>query len=221
MVAKQKLDRSPSGQCYLSHIAVRAILVMVLTLPLTVRADEYVTSTTSVAPQLLVGLEYLTPDKPDRNLYTTSLDLMLRVRKLEHSHFHVYVGITLTHSTGSITQLKISDAASTSTEVVVDSPGTGIGPEVLARTDLFRFKDVTLSVDGHAGILAYDRDFPAGGARYNFMWRIGPTMSYQIDKKQHVALSYTLAHISNGQGLNSHNPADNSHGFAVQFLRSW
>ncbi len=74
------------------------------------------------------------------------------------------------------------------------------------------------SLDGSAGILVYDGDFPAGASRYAFMFRYGPTLSYRLNDKQALSLTLRGMHVSNGQGINGHNPQYNAAGLGVQFL---
>jgi hypothetical protein len=77
---------------------------------------------------------------------------------------------------------------------------------------------VSASLDGSAGVLLYNRDFPAGASRYEFMLRIGPTLSYRLNDGQDLSLTLRGMHVSNGQGFNPHNPEYNSVGAGVQFL---
>jgi hypothetical protein len=80
---------------------------------------------------------------------------------------------------------------------------------------------VSLSLDGSAGVLLYDRDFPAGASRYEFMFRFGPTFSYRLNDTQDLSLTLRGMHVSNGQGFVNHNPEYNAAGLGVQFLTAF
>src|SRR5205814_1276635 len=98
-----------------------------------------------------------------------------------------------------------------------DSTASAAGPVLAARVELGRSGNVAASVEGSAGVLLYDRDFPAGASRYEFMFRIGPTLSYRLNEMQDLSLMFMRMHVSNAKGSTTNNPASSAGGFAVKF----
>src|SRR5439155_15485445 len=97
------------------------------------------------------------------------------------------------------------------------SGATGAGTVLAIRTEFARSGNVSASLYGSAGVLLYDRDFPAGASRYAFMFRYGPTLSYRLNDNRVLSLTLRGMHVSNGQGINGHNPQYNAAGLGVQF----
>ena len=170
--------------------------------------------------EILIGLQELDATGNDRHIRTVNLDLFFhtdRFRKFEHLKF--YGGLTVSRASGTITQITGSLEAGTLGNTTFDSAATGVGPILAARAEFLRREHLSAAVDGSAGVLLYDRDFPAGGSRYEFMWRIGPALSYRMNDRDTLSLTYTAMHVSNGQGKGPHNPTYNATGGGVQLLR--
>jgi hypothetical protein len=124
----------------------------------------------------------------------------------------------VSHSRGGITRRTGSFQAGTLMDETLDSTATGAGPVLAIRTEFAQGGNVWASLDGSAGVLLYDGDFPAGASRYAFMFRYGPTLSYRLNDRRVLSLTLRGMHVSNGQGINGHNPQYNAAGLGVQFL---
>lgn len=158
-----------------------------------------------------IELEYLIPVEKVREIDTLSLNILK-----ENSHddrLSFYRGVTITRAWGNSIHLGVTR----------DSSAFGIGPVYLMRYQLLQNNWSTLSFDMSGGLIFYNEDFPAGGDFYNFMWRIGPKFTCQIDDNLLLNIGYKLMHVSNGQwsgsSETSHNPAYNAGGFSLSITR--
>lgn len=163
----------------------------------------------TVAPELNLELEYLAPVDKDRQIETVSLNILIKKPEIFRlKQFDSYLGLTLTRAWGSINRTTINP----------DSSAFGLGPVFLIRKELWQNNRVQLFFDSSVGLIFYSKDFPAGGDFYNFMWRFGPKIKYQIDPNLAWNLSYKWMHVSNGQISHeepTHNPAYNGVGFSL------
>ena len=173
---------------------------------------------TQAGREIVVELQELGPVERDRKIRTTNLDFLFRIRKFDLPDFKLYGGLTMSRARGTITRRTGSFEAGTLKDETFDSAATGAGPVLAIRAEFAHSGNVSASLDGSAGILLYDRDFPAGASRYDFMFRYGPTLFYRLNDRQDLALTLRGMHVSNGQGINNHNPQYNAAGLGVQFL---
>jgi hypothetical protein len=102
-------------------------------------------------------------------------------------------------------------------EVNYDNEAIGIGPGILADLRFWRYNKLSFHLDGSGSIIFYNRDFPAGGDHYNFMWRGGPVIRYVIWDDQDIGLGYHWMHVSNGQGLGPDNPSYDAQALSLQY----
>jgi lipid A 3-O-deacylase len=167
--------------------------------------------------EIVVELEELGPIERNRQIHTTNLHVLFRMKSFDIGDFKLYGGLTVSRARGTISYRTGSSEAGTLRDESFESTATGAGPVLAARVELARSGNVSASVQGSAGALLYDRDFPAGASRYEFMLRIGPTLSYRLNDRQDWSLTFMGMHVSNGQGFNTHNPEYNAKGFGVQF----
>jgi len=173
---------------------------------------------TQAGRQIILELQELGPVERDRKIRTTNLDFLFHISSFDSPDFEFYGGFTVSHSRGTITWRTGSFQAGTRMDENFDSTATGAGPVLAIRAEFAHSGNVSASLDGSAGILLYDRDFPAGASRYDFMFRYGPTLSYKLNDRQALSLTLRGMHVSNGQGLNTHNPQYNAAGLGVQLL---
>ena len=173
---------------------------------------------TQAGREIVAELQELGPVERARKIRTTNLDFLFRIRRFDIPDFKFYGGLTVSHSRGTITRRTGSFQAGTLMDETLDSTATGAGPVLAIRAEFARSGNVSASLDGSAGVLLYDRDFPARASRYEFMFRYGPTLSYRLNDRQVLSLTLRGMHISNGQGINGHNPQYNAAGLGVQFL---
>ena len=93
-------------------------------------------------------------------------------------------------------------------EQASESSAWGIGPVVQQRVKVLRWSAFTLRADLGEGALWYNRDFPYGGRRYNFMLQAGPTIGYApATGCLRASIGYRWMHVSNGGGLGPQNPS--------------
>ena len=173
---------------------------------------------TQAAREIIVELEELGPIRGNRQIRTTNLHFLFRMKSLDIGVFKLYGGLTVSRARGTISYRTGSFEAGTLKNETFDSNAIGAGPVLAARVEFARSGNVSASVDGSAGVLLYDRDFPAGASRYEFMFRYGPTLSYTLNGGQELSVTLRGMHVSNGQGFNTHNPEYNAAGVGVQFL---
>lgn len=164
------------------------------------------------SPNLLeVDGEVLWPLHPDRQIQTLSSDLWIG-KPLAGGHLDLYLGATLTHPWGSITQLQGSLDQGTFRSVSYGTSVLGAGPALQVRLNAFPQNPFSLFFDASAGILLYDRRFPPGGDIYNFMLRLGPGALLKLDGHWSLVLKGQWMHVSNGQGLGPFNPSYEAEG---------
>jgi hypothetical protein len=168
--------------------------------------------------EIMVELQEFGPVERERKIRTTNLDFLFHLKRFDIPDFEFYGGLTVSRSLGSITMQTGSSQAGTLKDETFDSAATGAGPVLAIRAEFAHSGSVSVSLDGSAGVLLYDRDFPAGASRYDFMFRYGPTLSYRLNDRQYLSLTLRGMHVSNGQGFNDHNPEYNGMGVGVQFL---
>jgi len=173
---------------------------------------------TQARREIMVELEELGPIEGNRQIRTTNLHFLFRMKSFDLGYFRFYGGLTVSRARGTISFRTGSFEEGTLRNVTFDSTATGAGPVVATRVEFARSGNVSASMDGSAGVLLYDRDFPAGASRYEFMLRIGPSLSYRLNDRQDLSLTLRRMHVSNGQGYNLHNPEYNASGVGVQFL---
>ena len=173
---------------------------------------------TQAGREIIVELQELGPVERARQIHTANLDLLFRIRRFDTPDFTFYGGFTVSRSRGNLTRRTGSSEAGTLRDEPFDSAATGAGPVLAIRAEFAHGGNVWASLDGSAGVLLYDRDFPTGASRYAFMFRYGPTLSYRLNDRRVLSLTLRGMHVSNGQGINNHNPQYNAAGLGVQFL---
>lgn len=166
---------------------------------------------------ILFGVEYLFPTEEDRDINTVNLDAFYLIKEFEKIKSSIYTGLTATYATGDITQLEGTLEEGTLREVKYDNTAFGIGPGIMVDFRIWHNNRIAFHINGSGGLIIYNKDFPAGGKRHNFMWRTGPMISYMIGDDQGVGLGYQWMHVSNGQGVGPQNPAYDAQGPVLQF----
>jgi hypothetical protein len=202
-----------------------AVLLSMLLLPaLSGNASSQAQERANASPEtlsrqeMIVEAQELVPVESNRSIRTTNLDLLFRIRDFDTPDFKFHGGLTVSHARGTIRRETGSSQAGTFKEETYASAATGAGPVLAIRAELAHGRNFSASLTGSAGVLFYNRDFPAGASRYEFMIRYGPTVSYRLNDRQELSLTLRGMHVSNGQGFNNHNPQYNAIGFGVQFL---
>ena len=163
-----------------------------------------------------LGAEHLWPTKADRQITTTSLDLVVGRAAFDSCCLVWRAGLTATAASGHILQY-----GEDFREVRLDSDGLGIGPTGIVRLQTPELLRLTLSFEGSVAFIVYDRPFPAGGDWYDFMLRVGPSLGYRIDSSWSVAAGVRWMHVSNGQGLTPKNPSYEGRGLVLWVAREF
>ena len=163
--------------------------------------------------RIRIGAEYFFPTEEDRNIRTANWSAYFPIESLKTGNLSTYAGITATYAYGDITQLEGDFNQGTLREVNYENEAFGIGPGILADLRIWRTAGFSLHVDASGSLIFYNEDFPAGGERYNFMWRAGPG----IKLGRHLGITYQWMHVSNGQGLGPKNPSYDAQGITLQY----
>ncbi len=200
----------PSVSKLITSFGVLILLISLVTTP--VLADSEAAWPNN-RPRLEWEIEYLTPYDKDRQIDTISFNA-LRQSGMTKSGWNNYRGITLTRAWGEINRTTIDP----------DSSAFGIGPTFLTRKALWQQGKAIVYWDASVALIFYSQDFPAGGDFYNFMWRLGPKLTYAINTETSWEVAYKAMHVSNGQISHrdpSPNPSYNAGGFTVGILRRY
>jgi len=144
--------------------------------------------------------EYLVPTNSNRHIYTQSLNELMGVEFFDRMPLSLYGGITITHPWGSQQDDQSPDTSYHNNTI-------GAGPVFMFRFEPFVLNRFSVSHDISGGIIFYLKEFPVGGAHYNFMWRVGFSAHYRFTNRIACLAYYRWMHVSNGQGLGPQNPA--------------
>ncbi len=173
------------------------------------------TETENIRKKYEAGLEYLTPrDRHDRNIRTISMNTLYGWERFEKTPFTFVVGITSTYAWGTITQFDEN-----LDEITFSNNAFGIGPVYLLRFEPFIYRGLSLAPEFMGGIILYSKEFPAGGDIYNFMWRLGGSINYRVNKNYSININTKWMHVSNGQGVGPGNPSYEALGFGIAVVK--
>jgi lipid A 3-O-deacylase len=149
----------------------------------------------------------------ERQIDTLSLNILFSKKSSLDDRLSFYTGATITRAWGNIIHMGARQKNS----------AFGIGPVYLLRYKALQLAKSSLSFDMSGSLIFYSEDFPAGGDFYNFMWRIGPKFTYQINDNYLLNIGYKLMHVSNGQFSDNlptvHNPAYNANGISLSITK--
>lgn len=159
------------------------------------------------------------PSKAERQLDLSVLDWQLRQKRLWDDRLRLGLGVTLMHASGHITQLTGSLDDGTLREVRLASPGWGLGPSLSGSWRTPLTQTMVASLDVKAALLLHERDFPAGGKRYNGLIEGGPSLHWRLDGGSEISLGARWLHLSNGQGLGAHNPSYDGRAVSLRYQR--
>lgn len=120
----------------------------------------------------------------------------------------IYGGVTITGASGYL----IDDSQP---DVHRNSDAFGIGPSVLLRWEKRLSGKLYAGLDASGSLRIYGKAHPAGGRAFDFLWRIGPRLTYRCTDDMAISLGYMFAHMSNG--FSDHNPGYNAVGFSLGF----
>lgn len=197
-------------------ICVPLMTILWLSVANAAESDEKFSETGEAKP-VSFGLEYYHPMKDDRNIRTWNLNACYPIGEIETLNLTFGGMLTATYATGDITQLEGELSDGTLREAGYENDAMGIGPGIFADFRLLGLGRFSFHLDACISVILYNKDFPAGGDRYNFMERGGPVMKYAIDGNQAAGVGYHWMHVSNGQGSGSRNPSYDARGASVYY----
>lgn len=197
-------------------IVIIAVLLIcqALVYPVYANAKQSEENAPEVKEPYEIGVEYFWPASRDRQIHTTVVNILKRSNYLDDLHITTYAGLTVNYAWGHIIQKDPFGQ-----DIEYSNSAFGIGPLFHARWSPLTLDDLTFSIDASGGIMLHNREFPAGGDLYNFIWRIGPSISYQDSDKQTLIFGFRMMHVSNGQGLTRGNPAYDAAGISLTVSR--
>ncbi len=161
-----------------------------------------------------IGIEYLAPTKLERQIETTSLNLLYGSERHGRFPFTLQFGLTATYAWGNITQLDASFS-----KVTTENNALGMGSIFVTRFELLSLKKFSISPFFSGGIILYSENFPHGGNIYNFIWRYGGIFHFQLNNSIKLNLAGKWMHVSNGQGLNHSNPSYEGKGIEISITK--
>ena len=152
--------------------------------------------------RLDIGVDYMAPYDASRMIRSVFVNAYPCIQMFQRVHLSIGGGITATYAWGNIIQLDHNFQP-----VTLQTAAFGIGPGFLIRFEPIVVGRFSLSLDINEAVLFYTARFPAGGDIYNFMSKLGGGICYRITKRDKISINARWLHISNGQGLNQHNPS--------------
>ena len=117
-------------------------------------------------------------------------------------------GLTVTRPVGSWAE---KDAPT----VRLDSGAVGVGPSYMVRWTKPLGKKWEASLELTGGLMVYNKVHPAHTRNYDFMWRIGPRLTYHFNDRNALSIAYLGHHVSNGQ--RTKNPGYNGIGVSIGY----
>lgn len=163
--------------------------------------------------KLDLGAEYMAPYDPSRLIRTVSINAYPSIQMFKKVHLSLGAGLTATYAWGNIIQY-----GNNFQNVTYQTAAFGIGPGILVRFEPLIVGRFSISLDMNLALILYTAHFPAGGDIYNFMLRFGGSLCYRVTKRDKIALGGRWMHVSNGQGLNEHNPSYPSAGANISVI---
>lgn len=161
-----------------------------------------------------LGMEYLRPTDRDRRIQTTAVNILWRHGYYNEFLISVYSGLTINYAWGNIIRKNLDGR-----ETEYSNSAFGIGPLLHFRWAPVSLDNLTFSLDANGGIIFHNKEFPAGGDLYNFIWRIGPSIQYTLEDHNALIFGFRFMHVSNGQGATRDNPAYNAAGICLHVVR--
>ena len=117
-------------------------------------------------------------------------------------------GLTVTRPLGSWAEKDAPD-------VRLDSGAVGVGPSYMVRWTKPLGKKWEASLDLTGCLMVYNKVHPAHTRNYDFMWRIGPRLTYNFNDRNALSIAYLGHHVSNGQ--RTKNPGYNGVGVSIGY----
>jgi len=162
------------------------------------------------------GLEYYSPSHWNRQINTINLNAHIGKEIVKTIGLQVDVGATITHAWGNT--IMVNEFLR---EEQYETSAMGIGTIILLRLQPLVICNFAFSIDALGGIILYNKSFPPRGDIYNFMFRLGGTITFSAGNNYSFNLGLRRMHISNGQGVGSFNPFYEGEGLSLSFSKQF
>jgi len=204
------------NRIFKTMITIPGILLLCIVMSFPVYADTGTSKkqVPEVKEPFELGVEYLWPTNQERRIQTTALNILWRYGYYNDLLVSVYSGLTFNYAWGNSIQKDLDGR-----EIEHSESALGIGPLLHFRWAPVSLDNLTFSMDANGGIIFHNKEFPAGGDLYNFIWRIGPSIQFQLQNKEALIFGLRIMHVSNGQGATRDNPAYNAAGICLHVVR--
>lgn len=121
-------------------------------------------------------------------------------------------GLTVSRAVGSWAKKETPDER-------LDSSAVGAGPAYMVRWTKPLGHKWEASLDVTGALLFYNHTHPADTRSYDFMWRIGPRLTYKFNDRSALSVAYLGHHVSNAR--KTHNPGYNGMGVSIGYRWSY
>lgn len=164
-----------------------------------------------------IGGEYLAPTRFTNKIQTVSINVFYWKKYFKSTSVMLSAGVTGTYAWGYSAQFE--PLLDTTIRITTyKNTAFGIGPVLQVDPTIVRIKRFSLIAEANGAMIFYNKRFPYGGDRYNFMFRAGPSITYKMNKNCSLKIGYRWMHVSNGQGYGNQNPFYEAQGFNISFL---
>ncbi|MGZ3863322.1 MAG: acyloxyacyl hydrolase [Bacteroidia bacterium] len=162
--------------------------------------------------------DYLPPTRYNNQIKTASLHCLFWKKRFVENYVLLSAGVTATYGWGYSEQVK--NYGDTLTEIFIyKTSAFGLGPIIQIEPTIIKYKRFSLIGEASGGVILYTNKFPYGGDYYNFMFRMGPSVSWEITKHNYFKVGYRWMHVSNGKGFGNQNPFYEAQGIGIGFVR--
>ena len=168
--------------------------------------------------KLEMGTEYLVPTRFNNQITTTNFNCYFWKKKFDKNYLSASVGLTGTYAWGFSDQI-INPTDSTTEIYRYKTTGIGLGPILQVEHTILKINRFSLVGEASGGVILYSNRFPYGGDYYNFMFRMGPSISFRISKTGYLKAGYRWMHVSNGKGFGNQNPFYEAQGAGISFIK--
>ena len=153
-----------------------------------------------------IQMDYLEHRGERRYIDLYNLHVFRQYKEMHGMSLHW--GLTVSRAVGSWAEKDTPD-------VCLDSSAVGVGPAYMVRWTKPLGSKWEASFDATGAVLVYNDVHPAHTRNYDFMWRIGPRVTYKFNEKSALSVAYLGHHVSNGQ--RTKNPGYNGIGFSIGY----
>ena len=157
-----------------------------------------------------IQMDYLEHRGERRYIDLYNLHVFRQYKEMHGMSLHW--GLTVSRAVGSWAEKDTPD-------VRLDSSAVGVGPAYMVRWTKPLGSKWEASFDATGAVLVYNDVHPAHTRNYDFMWRIGPRVTYKFNEKSALSVAYLGHHVSNGQ--RTKNPGYNGIGVSIGYRSTY